>query len=663
MIKYTFVFLLGIIFQLFAQTDSLNIIWNKNSEADMYRYLLQRSVNSTSNFQNYSYLVHPDTHAVDNNVQPGDLFAYRVAAMDSAGNLSAFTNFKSVGIPGIQWSSNLFNTGKDTFLTKTSFLSDPDNQVNELQLSALQENHVVVSIQSNGIQISPSPINYIGQASFVLRVEDPDGYFDRKLIQISFYDPGQIFEFNIPDIVFDEDSQFEILLDTTISSNPFTFDDIVWEFIPGQNLDYDYENSTHIITIQSSQPNWFGEDEINIIAHLPNQTTKSDMATIVIDPVNDPPINTLQSLYVSPFSNNRFDLKLYASDVDNSLDELDWEFTGYSDFSIQWYDEANKIIEIEILDTTINSETGTFTVTDLENASDSKSVSIYYSSQNTPPHLVDLPDTFQVAEDSLISFNLVNFFIDSTHNINEVEWEFQAGQNISYSFNPSNFKLTIIPNHNWFGTSSILIKVTDPFGLSDQRIISIKVDARNDFELQIRQISLDAVRFNITAEIPSKVHLSYWYDISKIKSVDEEDFQIFHSIIIENLVSDTSYYFNLQITDTSGRQITIFDSSFYVGLSFSSSNNVVVYPNPVVFQKGESRVFFENLPGAPKKIKIFNILGQKVFEEKIQSTLESSYSLNAFNGQPLNLASGVYIYLIEAANAVNNKTGKFFVIK
>jgi hypothetical protein len=630
----------------------------------MYRYLLQRSVNSTSNFQNYLYLDHPDTHAVDNNIQPGNLFAYRVAAMDSAGNLSSFSNFEAAGIPEIDWNTNIFTTGKDSFLTNSSFLNDPDNQISELQLSVSQENHVVISIQSNGIQISPSPINYLGQASFVLNVEDTDGYFDRKLIQISFYDPSLVFVFNIPDMIFDEDNSFQLLLDSTINSNPFQFEDIVWEFATGENLEYQYENSSHILTLQSSEENWYGEENIVIIANLPDQTTKTDSSLVVINPVNDPPQNLLQSLFVSPLSNNRFDLKLYALDVDNSPGDLDWTFSGYSDFSIQWYNFADKIIEIEVLDTSVQSETGIFEVSDPENASDTKQVTIYYSSQNTPPHLVNFPDTLELGEDSLLTFNLVNFFVDSTNNINEMDWEFETDANIEYSFNLTNYNLSVIPFKDWFGNSSIRIKISDPSGLSDQKIIPVRVFPRNDIEnFQIRQYRVDAVRFIINTEIPSNVHLAYWHHITEKNYIEIDEFGVSHVIKLENLVSDTTYHFNLILTDTLGKKISISDSSFVVSLSFSISNDVIVYPNPVVYQNGDTRLIFDNLPAEPKKISIYNIIGQRVYEAKIQNFADSPFYVETFDDQTLNLASGLYVFMIEAVKSTNNKTGKFVIIK
>lgn len=173
-----------------GQTDSLNILWNRNADPDVFRYLLQRSVNSTANFENFLLLTHPDTHAVDYTPQPGNLYAYRVAAIDSAGNISPFSPPVAVGIPQIQWPISTLPSTRDTTVALASFLYDPDHAWNELQISVSQENHIVVVVEGDSLRLLPSPINYIGPASFVLRAEDPRGFYDRQTINVSFQNPG-----------------------------------------------------------------------------------------------------------------------------------------------------------------------------------------------------------------------------------------------------------------------------------------------------------------------------------------------------------------------------------------------------------------------------------------------------------------------------------------
>lgn len=163
-----------------AQTDSLNISWDANSEPDIQRYKLQRSINSLNNFEDFLTLNHPLTHAVDHSVEPGNLYAYRVAAINSAGDMSLYTAPVSVGIPAISWQLSYLKSGENTAIPRASFLSDPDNDVAELQLEITQAEHVSVAVQGGIIVLSPSPLDYTGPASFTIRAEDPHGLLDLK---------------------------------------------------------------------------------------------------------------------------------------------------------------------------------------------------------------------------------------------------------------------------------------------------------------------------------------------------------------------------------------------------------------------------------------------------------------------------------------------------
>ncbi len=195
--------------------------------------------------------------------------------------------------------------------------------------------------------------------------------------------------------------------------------------------------------------------------------------------------------------------------------------------------------------------------------------------QNTPPHLVNFPDTVDIAKDNSVTFNLVNFFIDSTHNISEVSWEFEPGANINYSFDSTTFRLSITPDTNWVGISTMRIKVSDPLGLSDEKNLII----------------------NVGGEIGPR-----------------------------------------------------------------SADEIIVYPNPCVYQNGQTEVVFDNLPEETQKVTLFNILGQKVFGRSFQE-LNNPYHLNVFDGQPLNLASGFYIYLFQGASNRKLQTGMFVIVR
>ena len=194
------VFFFGYVPFLFAQTDSLNISWDLNPEPDMYQYRLYRSENGFTNFSLINTVIHPDVKTIDrHNILPGNLYAYTLIAMDSAGNTSPFSDTVSVGIPLINWTSSSFATGQVSSLMIAEFLSDPDDSLSVLQLDFQNMNHLQVTLNGNQIDIQPVPFNYTGPASFQLTARDPDSLFDQKSIQFQFGNTTNITENpNIP---------------------------------------------------------------------------------------------------------------------------------------------------------------------------------------------------------------------------------------------------------------------------------------------------------------------------------------------------------------------------------------------------------------------------------------------------------------------------------
>ncbi|RMF56407.1 MAG: fibronectin type III domain-containing protein [Calditrichaeota bacterium] len=1036
---------------LYAQTDSLNIYWDPNSDPDIYRYLLQRSVNSTNNFVNLQYVFHPTTHVVDHDVLPGNSYAYRVAAIDSAGNMSGWSNVDQVGVPEIQLQLTSLITGQDTTFALSSILYDPDHTVSELQVQISQQTNVTATIQGNNLVISSNPPGYIGPASFTMQVTDPDTLYDLRAFNFQFVDNTPVvFTVDVPPPTFPEDQSFAILMDTVVTVSNFTEDQLTWNFVSGSNLQYSYDSATRVVTISSQNPNWFGQDQMIATAQAPDQTTASDTFLVTITPVNDSPVLTLQHLYissnpdsniidlsqysidvdnpdneldwefwgfshfnitwvdqaaniiqitpldttiletgffrvfdpqnasdtsqvtievtgntqtvfevnigdqqfpedqfteinmdttvfhsiyppsqitwnftagnnlrftynansrlikiqsknadwfgqdimvatatdpdnqtvtdtfqvlitpvndpptisvtslyitdnpdsniidltdyavdvdntpldlnwtfsgfthfsidwvdqvnkiiritpldtfttetgtfqvsdpsgasdtaqvtihvltggqyvfevnvpdatfdedsqfqiqmdtclqisnyppssiswsfeaganlqyfyspsnrkvtiqsaepdwygvdqmiaiaqapdmttrtdtfqvtilpindppqtiisnlfVSPFSNNLVDLKLYANDVDNTPLELDWEFWGYTQFTITWYDEPNKIIQITP-SANATSQNGFFRVIDPLNESDTAIVNITYLTDNTPPHL-KLPTNLIIAEDSSITMDLIRHVVDSTNTLTELQWQFNAGPHLVALFDPSTYKLQIYPEPDWYGTSSLQFIVTDPFGQSDQQQLEVVVQNRNDIKsFTIQKINQRQVNFDIQTELPSMVDVSYWFNTTQIITISMVTFNTHHVVNLTNLQPDTTYFFKVKVTDENGKVLSIADSSFVTGTPAGTPglDEIVVYPNPLKPSEGHREMIFLNLPENAQKVVLYSILGEKLYEADIENPGAKEFHLNVVDNQNQYLPSGLYIYMVKSTDARVLSKGKVVIIR
>ncbi|GEM_PF-6634315 len=568
--------------------------------------------------------------------------------------------------PSISISSLYITDNPDSNLIDlTQYAVDVDNTPLDLNWSFSGYSHFNIEWidQTNKI-IRISPLDTFSTETGFFYVSDPSGASDTAQVDIHVLRNGQpIFEVHVPDAVFDEDTQFQIQMDTVLQVSDYPPSQISWTFDPGPNLTYVYSATSRKVTIQSSVPDWYGTDEMVAIAFAPDQSTRADTFQVTILPVNDAPQANITNLFASPFSNNLYDLKLYANDVDNSPEELDWEFWGYSQFDVEWFDPANKIIQITP-HLNASNETGFFRVIDPLNASDTSLVTITYIANNTPPHL-KFPVNFTIGEDSSLQVDLFKYMVDSTNTVGEMTWQFAQGPHLAVQFDSTNYKLQIIPEPDWYGSSYVDITVTDPFNLSDQERVNLTIENRNDLQNFVIQASGDnEVTFDIQSELPSLLDISYWYNTFQIITVSMVNYQVRHIVTLTNLLPDTTYHFKVKLTDENGKVLTIPDSTFHTGTAALSLANkdLIVYPNPIKPSEGQNEMIFVNLPEETNKIVLYSVLGEKIYEEEVPGT-RREYRINIANNTRVQLPSGLYIYMVKSSTSQVLKSGKIVIIR
>jgi len=173
---------------VYAQTDSLNIFWSPNSETDMHSYRLYRAVNNLP-FSRYQVIMHPDTYAVDKDVQPGNLYTYYLTAVDSAGNESDPSDTVAAGVPMVGLHLKKVPGGQVTAIGLDTVLYDPDNRVGQLTLIYEDLDHVKVSDSLGVLYIEPDPPDYAGPAGFTMIVIDTMGLWDSTHVKFVFETP------------------------------------------------------------------------------------------------------------------------------------------------------------------------------------------------------------------------------------------------------------------------------------------------------------------------------------------------------------------------------------------------------------------------------------------------------------------------------------------
>ena len=460
-----------------AQTDLLNVLWDPNTEPDIDRYRLQRAVNGSANFADVATVTHPTVQVNDSDVSPGNLYTYRVAAIDQSGNSSAFSTVVSAGLPKLDLSIGGIPNNQPFILEKVAFLSDPDDPIENLTIIIDQENNVVVTVQNSTIEISPSPAGYSGPASFRIRAEDSEGFFDIQTVNFTFQNITEII-LNIPGISFDEDSSTELALDDHVTVTGTTPADLNWSFSGGANLNLAFDSQQRILTLTTIEANWFGQNNMTATATAPDQTSASTTFQVTVNTVNDPPIASIQELQISgdPDS-NIIDLKQYAEDVDNIPSELNWEFTGFVNFNFEWVNQSANIVKIIPVEGAA-TETGIFRVSDAAGANDEAAVTLNYGI--TTEIIVSIPN-LSFDEDSSTQLALDDHITVTGATPADLNWSFSGGPNLGLAFDPQQRILTLTTSEaNWFGQNAVTATAAVPDQTSASTAFQVTVNPVND---------------------------------------------------------------------------------------------------------------------------------------------------------------------------------------
>jgi hypothetical protein len=357
----------------------------------------------------------------------------------------------------------------------TSYITDIDNTLNQLTLSAEDSDHISVS---GFVVIYTYPEEMLGEEVLVtLSVSDGE-LTGSKLVKVlitSNYPPEIVA--TLPEVTLYENEVRDALFD---------LDDFFSES-EGDVLTYSVSQSQVIITINdnntvdfSAPGEWSGTEQVtframDIIGGIVEQTI--DVRVI---PVNDPPvISPIDNLNIHFDYNYTLDLAWYITDKDNSIDELVISTSNPDNVTV----DGSKLILL--YPKTWDNQDFPYTVPLIIYVSDGF-YNVTYAltinvGDNFPPDIVKpLEDVFMFEDTSIIgAYDLDEHFFDFD------------GDTIFYTFGNNSIKVIIhedntidfIPDPDWFGSEYIMIRASDNKGAFLEDLIIVSVIPENDAPL------------------------------------------------------------------------------------------------------------------------------------------------------------------------------------
>jgi flagellar hook assembly protein FlgD len=288
----------------------------------------------------------------------------------------------------------------------------------------------------------------------------------------------------IDSLVFDEDIPFTINI-SDLYTDP-DGDSLTITMLSNENVEFMQQDAQLIF---SSSQNWNGSETISLKAtDTTDRETERDLL-VHVNPVNDAPVIQEAMFQFNEDDSLEVDLSLIVSDIDNSLDELNYELTNGDNVMIEPIADGSWTMVLRTINENWNgTDSIQITVTDLEEqvlrnsrsvnrrASVTQTFEVIVLPVNDPP-VLELPAFVEFAEDTSLEFDILNYITD--FDSENFEITFSGNDTISVTQTGTDFEFSA--SENWFGEEIISFEVSDMANrLIDQDEMIVRVTPVND---------------------------------------------------------------------------------------------------------------------------------------------------------------------------------------
>ena len=386
----------------------------------------------------------------------------------------------------------------EVWIYMPDYTSDKDNAQWELTYISTSSEHLNTYTSGDYIVVSPT-VNWSGTESIQITVSDgverntrkrTDRATDTAIISVTILpmNDAPFMTQYIPEIVFDEDTQFNGLnLNNYFSDHDLPYSDHLTFSTLNNYEGIDILINEGIVSI-TPQPNWFGQHWIEFTATDDSLVSISMGVNVTVNNVNDAPALNLPAVFTGLEDNEIWiDMYQYTTDIDNEFWQM--SFTSSISEHLNTYTSGQYIVispavnwsGTESIQITANDGVDRNSRKRINRATDTATITVTILPMNDTPYITqDLPGiTFD--EDTLYSgLNLNNHFSD---------YDLPYGDQLVYS-TPNNYEgidiqinqgiVSVTPQPNWFGQHWIEVTATDDSLASISMGVYVNVISVND---------------------------------------------------------------------------------------------------------------------------------------------------------------------------------------
>jgi len=462
-----------------AQTNHWTLKWNNNNEDDMYLYRVFKGT-SPQTLAQIDSVYYPDSTYQDYQIEKGEIYYYALKAVDFSLNASPFSDLISGAIPKISNFPAQLELPSDTSVVFAldDYVNDPDHQDQQLQWTASGYNQLQVSINPTTRRaLIQTPSNWNGSERINFKVNDPNGFYDvaSVLITSRYAEQPPVFA-TIPKQETKEDTPIDIVLSQYVRDADTPKDSLKFSAKQPDHLTLQVKDS---ILKVIPEKNWYGEQDIRIYVHDQTGLTDSAQFKLVVLAVNDPPIlNKLPNVRMNQDTTVIIDLNPYVYDVDNSKQDMTWEFSNHPHLTLD-YSKKDQKLTLKSPSDWFGFEYIVSKVTDPSGAFDTDTLVVQVIRVTYAPQISSIPE-IRFNEDESTDLELNDYVNDQDTPLPNLFWEVKGNDFVHVSIDYEQKRVTFSSKADWFGSEQFWLKVTDPDQYSDSTLITVTVLPVND---------------------------------------------------------------------------------------------------------------------------------------------------------------------------------------
>ena len=406
--------------------------------------------------------------------------------------------------------------GEFTPFNVAELVSDPDDRFENLKIDFTGNKDLKVDMSKTGMVTVKTPSKmWNGSEKITFTVTDPAGAKARTTATftvVSVNDPPIMKEI-ASQSVKEKESFKPIELDNFVDDLDHPKNRLKWKIEGNKDLRVAMD-AAHKVTVTPPSPSWNGSEKIRFTVTDPDGASDSKEVTFTVVSVNDAPefVRELRDQTID--EKKQFQpIKLvdYVKDPDHKISDLKWTFkvspigqASSKKKGKKGKDDEESVGETLRVNVDANNEATivipnkywhgaaniTFTVTDPEGASASKTARFEVRSVNDAPVIAkDAPTGETVLEGGRFkTIDLSTLAEDPDHPQSSLKWEVSGNRNLKVDFRKDNTVIITTPDKQWSGKEALTFSVTDPEGAYARHKMLFEVTRVNDPPVFVKRI-------------------------------------------------------------------------------------------------------------------------------------------------------------------------------